>query len=416
VGKYKVLLGKYTNSAKVYRPIYIKKENDKKIKIGYARGGVYYTYGKSVVYINKANVLCKTNIISRKTDKLMECKGYTIAESFSASILALYNDAALKVVDVEKNTVTELIKEPCIKSAGYPLAILVDKEKVYYGKEKDGVSSLVQINIADKKTRETAIGEDGQILNIKKNGSDIYCTVVKADSKEAKSDANKTYKIVKTDANNFDQLQTVVENARLINVISNRVFYEYMPEEKGNCVAIKQYDIGQKKDATIIKAEDFPFSVMAYDAQKNGKKIELFVFSQSDESGSDKAVYKITDTNQAILTNMITSTGNIDILNHTLTVKPNSKRKIVGALEEYKGYNIQTVIIPNKVKKIPNNYFKGMSTVKRIYFPKTIKKINKQSLKGINAKATVYVEKSVLKKMKKMIGKINSKIKVRAKA
>ena len=82
VGKYEITLGKYDSSAKVGRPIFVKGKNTVKKKIGYARGGVYYTYNKSIVYVDKANILCKTNIVTKKTKKIMKCKEYTIADSF----------------------------------------------------------------------------------------------------------------------------------------------------------------------------------------------------------------------------------------------------------------------------------------------------------------------------------------------
>ena len=112
IGTHEIVLGKYDTLAKTGRPIYVKGKNAVKKKIGYARGGIYYTYNKNIVYVNKSYILCKTNILTKKTKKIMNCKKYTIADRFYNGKMILYSGDSLKTLNVKNNIITEIVKNP----------------------------------------------------------------------------------------------------------------------------------------------------------------------------------------------------------------------------------------------------------------------------------------------------------------
>lgn len=371
IGNYEIILGKYDTLAKTGRPIYVKGKSNVKKKIGYARGGVYYIYNKSIVYVNKSNILCKTNIISKKTKKIIECKDSMIADSFYKEKLVLYSNDSLKIVNVKNNKVEKLVENPSIQSQGFPWAILFDDNKIYYGKEKDGVSSIVQIDTVNKQMKEIPLNKGQSVIKIVKKSSDIYWSTVTSGIAGLESE-NEEYDIIKTSKSFFDKFQPVVKNARLINVVSNKVIYEYIPDSgKHQCKAIKQYDISSKEDLTLIKTEELPFLPYKLTAEKKGKIINITLISQSDESSPDKVVYQISE----------------------------EKNKIAA------------VVLYNQI--IPNNYFKAMKNIKKIYFKKAIKKLYKKSFNGMNQDAVIFVRKKDYKKSKKMIRKVNKKVKIR---
>lgn len=413
IGKSEISLGKYTNISKVMKPIYIKKPSGKKTRVGFVRGDRYFTYDNFIIYVNKANKLCKTNISTKKTVELMDAKTYTVSKTYGATKLIVYNDKILKVVDVKDDTVTDLVGNPAVLFDGNIKTIAMDEEDIYYGKEINDKASLVKVNIADKKVSEIALAANESVYNVIFVGKTVYWTI---EIQNEKVSTDCTYKIIKTNADQF-QREDIISNARLINVISNEVFYEYRPFgnfDKGT--EVRRYNMASKEDKLIITGKDLEFAASSYDIVKKGKGLKLTAISYYDQSEPEKAIYEVSAKNKVTLKTVICTLGKIDVLNKKATVKVGKNNKPAGNLINYKKYKIKTVVISKGIKTIPKNYFKKMNTVTKVYLPKTVKTVKKNAFKGINSKAKIYVKKSVLKKMQKTIKKsgIGKNVKVKA--
>lgn len=391
--------GKYQISVKDRKsglPVMLIKKGKKTIKINNIASSSFYTYGKYVVYQRDTSKkfvrpeLCRINITNKKVKMLTKMRYKNIMDEFTNKQLFLVDSHSLKIINVQKGTVKELLNTPRISNRGYSYyqngedkVFKVEGNHVYYIKQDKNKFSLVKVNIQTDEIKELKFPFDeyeaSDVCNMIIEDNYIYFRLDSYNVKEIHTSGvfSRDYitsKIFKVDKNRLDRLEEVKSQAKLMNIIDKKIFYCTLGSGCfGN--VFKVYDLATKEDIELIAEKNIPMPLSGARIYKENGKIRLLVDSVFDTSLPDVIEYYLNRNNKFVISKYWQNSGTI------------LDKKLVTKFKDVKKYYIST-----KITKVKKNAFKDF-----------------------NKNATIYIKTKYYKNVKRLIIKsgINKKIKIK---